>query len=81
MTADELRAMCLKSDFAHLVLRRRAGSRLGDRVRLCGGYGPLGRLCNVQQRADGDWDVAAVFESKKVLAFLRRAEKKAKEAE
>lgn len=44
----------------------------GDRVRLAGRSGPLGRTCNVREDGNGGFRVVACFDRNEVNEFARR---------
>lgn len=68
MTLHELRTLAQNQGYCYLTIPRKTLPR-GDKVRLLGQRGPLGRICTVKETEDG-FDVVAVFESKKILKFI-----------
>lgn len=68
MTLHELRTLAQGQNFCYLTIPRKTLPR-GDKVRLSGRHGPLGRICTMKETEDG-YDVVAVFESKKILKFI-----------
>lgn len=71
MTLHELWFLAQNQGYCYLTIPRKTLPR-GDKVRLSGRYGPLGRICTVGENEDGYY-VVAVFESKKIIAFLKDA--------
>lgn len=69
MDVLRLTEMCLEAPHCYLVIPKPASFRCGERVRLAGRNGPLGRICNVKENGD-QLDVLAAFSSDEILRWL-----------
>jgi hypothetical protein len=58
----------------HIYLVGPKASPPGNRIRLAGRAGPLGRVCSAKE-SDAGWDVVATFRRDEVFKFLERETK------
>ena len=74
MTPQELLNECDRwpSDHMYLTIRRPFGRTIGPRIRLFGGGGPYGRVCNCQEKEQGHVDITACFDKAKVRKAAER---------
>lgn len=70
MTLHELILLAEQGPHIYLVVPRKSLPR-GDKVRLCGRYGPFGKLCTVKETDEG-YNVVAVFDTQKILEFINK---------
>ena len=72
MKSEALKKLCQEHPSAFLIIPKPRGFRWGERIRLSGRHGPLGRVMRVNETERG-LDVVACFHSSEVLDFLRAA--------
>jgi hypothetical protein len=70
MTLHELNLIVEQGPYIYLTIPRKTPPR-GDKVRLFGQYGPLGKLCTVKETDDG-YNVVAVFDTQKILDSINK---------
>ncbi len=69
MDVKGLAELCLAGPHALLVIPKPIAFKPGERIRLAGRSGPLGRVLNVKENGDR-LDVCASFDSTEILRWL-----------